>query len=83
MHLRNYRVDHLTVRVRRIRQQMIAGIVMCLCIAGCRGSVVAPDPPEISNKIQTIRVLAILPPQIKMSEIAAGGYVEEMHEWND
>jgi hypothetical protein len=83
MRLGNYRVDHSAVPVRRIRQQMIAGIVMCLCIAGCRGNMVAPDPPEISNKIRTIKVLAILPPQIKMSEIAAGGYVEEMHEWND
>ena len=73
-----------TASPRKIPRHIIVGIVMCLCLAGCSGNRnVSAEPPEISNKIRTIKFLAILPPQIKMSEIAAGGYVEGMHEWNE
>jgi hypothetical protein len=41
------------------------------------------DPPEISDRIRTIKSLTILPPQIKMTEISTGGTVEEMHEWSE
>jgi hypothetical protein len=74
----------LGLSVRRIPLHMIAGLMMCLVISGCGGTTTSLlDPPEISDRIKTIKSLTILPPQIKMMEISAGGTVEEMHEWNE
>ena len=74
----------LALSIRRIPLQLTAGLVMCLFVSGCGGTTTGLlDPPEISERIRTIKSLTILPPQIKMTEISAGGTVEEMHEWNE
>jgi hypothetical protein len=74
----------LFVSPRKIPQYMIAGLVVCLFVSGCGGTATSiSDPPEISDRIKTIKSLAILAPQIRMTEISTGGTVEEMHEWNE
>jgi hypothetical protein len=69
---------------KTMSQHIIAALVMCLSVSGCGGRTTGVlDPPEIGDRIKTIKSLAILPPQIKMTEISAGGTVEEMHEWSE
>ena len=71
-------------QVRSFPRHLIAALVMCISVWGCGGTATGIlDPPEISDRIKMIKSLAILAPQIKMTEISAGGSVEEMHEWND
>jgi hypothetical protein len=84
MRLENCNFRVLNPSLRRVPLHLIAGVVMCIFVSGCGGKTTGQlDPLEISDRIKTIKSLTILPPQIKMTEISAGGTVEEMHEWND
>ena len=83
MSLENYRFTRLTFPARTIFH-VIAGLMICLSITSCGGTAPsALDPPELNDRIRTIKSLVVLPPQINMTEISTGGIIQVMHEWNE
>ena len=84
MSIENRSFSVCTVPGKKFPQHLLAGVLLCVFASGCAGTGTGVlDPPEIGDRIRSIKSLVILPPQIKMTEISAGGTVEEMHEWSD
>lgn len=69
------------INLRRPMKKIIASLTILFLVSGCATTV--KKSPFFDARVDTIKTIAVMPSDVKVYQLTAGGVREEIDEWSD